>query len=249
MSSPTRIEIGFSQPIELPWLEHTAFLVASGRDPEQIRSSLDDLLIHKIAIASHASRNSRSKRVSILLRTWVLLPPSLQAFREAALELIRHLPSSQHLPLHYGMTLVAYPFFASVAENIGRLLRLQEDLTISQLQRRVSEALGQRDTVKEATRRVVRSLVDWGCLQQEQKSGTYAARAPLRIQEPELTSWLLEALLIARKQTSLPIDQIESSPVLFPFALPPIRDAVSHLNKRLTLTRHGLDQEILHRTP
>jgi hypothetical protein len=146
------------------------------------------------------------------------------------------------------MTITAYPFFSAVAESIGRLLKLQEAFTIQQLQRRVCEALGQRDTVKYAVTRVVRSLVDWGCLKQQTKTGTYATGTVLRIQDPDLITWLLEALLISRNQRSMPLDQIESHPAIFPFNLGAIRDAIRRPNKRLSITHHGLDVELVERT-
>lgn len=241
------MEIGFSQPIELPWLEHAAFLVASRRNREQVRTSLNDLLSGKIATESHSKRSSRSKRISILMQIWVVPPPHAQTFRDGGLSLIRRLPSIEHLPLHYGMTITAYPFFATVSETIGRLLRLQGEFTIQQLQRRVCEALGQRDTVKYAVSRVVRSLVDWGCLKQQKTSGCYTTETIFPIQDPELICWLLEAVLLSRNQKSMPLDQVESSPVLFPFAPVSIREALRHPSNRLSIIRHGLDSELIER--
>lgn len=119
--------------------------------------------------------------------------------------------------------------------------------SIHQLQRRVCEAFGQRDTVKYAVTRVVRSLVDWDCLKQQKKTGSYSMVPLFRIHEPELTSWLLEAILISRNQSSMSLDQVESNPILFPFDLASIREAVCNSTKRLSITRHGLDVELLER--
>jgi len=237
------MEIGFSQPIELPWLEQTAFLVASGRGPDQVRASLNDFLASKIPVPNESAHGSRYKRISILMRTWVLLKPKSHAFHHQALALIRALPSSEHLPLHYGMTITAYPFFAAVSENIGRLLTLQESFTIEHIQRRMRETLGQRDTVKYATTRVVRSLVDWKCLLQTKRS-SYHATKPYSVSEPHLCVWLYEAVLRGKGASTMNADTLSGSKSLYPFNPPPLKHHPSR-DSRLRITRSGPDGEVV----
>lgn len=241
------MEIGFSQPIELPWLEHTAFLTASGRNPDQIRVSLDELLSGKIAANSQSKRSSRSKRITILMRIWLGHASPHEGFRQDGLALIQKIPANLHLPLHYGMTLVAFPFFTAVAENIGRLLTIQDAFTIEQLQRRMRETLGQRDTVKFATTRVVRSLVDWRCLDQTKRS-SYQGIKPHTVDHPEICLWLYEAVLLGKGQTTMSADSLTGNKALFPFKLLPLKHLTSG-DSRLTVARHGMDGEIVERRP
>ena len=62
------------------------------------------------------------------------------------------------------MALAAYPFWGAVAAQTGRLLRLQGTVAAAQVQRRIKEGYGERDTVSRAARRVLRSFIDWRVL-------------------------------------------------------------------------------------
>jgi hypothetical protein len=47
------------------------------------------------------------------------------------------------------------------------------------------ELLGERETVSRATRRVLRSLHDWGVLVETKAKGTYGKAEPIRIDDPK----------------------------------------------------------------
>ena len=79
--------------------------------------------------------------------------------------------------------MAVYPFWSGVATQVGRLLRLQGSAAAAHVQRRVREQYGERETVSRAARRVLRSYLDWGVLQETGKKGIYSAGSfrPLRI--------------------------------------------------------------------
>jgi hypothetical protein len=156
--------IGFSQQIRLDWLERTAEGVLAGRKRAQIQAALQDHLRERLSVGGGAERGNREKAITILLKVWVSVPEGLVPLRDDALEHLRRLPGDGHLPLHWGMTTAAYRFFGAVAETAGRLLRLQDAVAAAQVQRRLREQLGERETVARAARRVLRCLVDWGVL-------------------------------------------------------------------------------------
>lgn len=128
-------------------------------------------------------------------------------------------PSVEHLALHWTMALAAYPFFAAVAESVGRLLRLQGALTRSEVHRRVAEAFGDRPTVKRATGVAVHNMTQWGGLEFDNKEETYRAQEP-RAVGSGVAMLLLEGALRASGTDSAPLDTLLRSPALFPFGLP-----------------------------
>ena len=75
--------------------------------------------------------------------------------------------------VHWCMCMAVYPFFGTVAEATGRLLHLQGTAAAAQVQRRVREQLGERETVSRAARRILRALVDWGVLVETVNKGIY----------------------------------------------------------------------------
>ncbi len=122
-----RQQIGFSQRIQLEWLEQTAVLYLAGNPKKEIQTTLQDILQDKLSVGSDARSGSRGKVITILLNVWISVALDIQDLRDDGLELLKQTPVSDHLPLHWGMSMAAYPFFGSVAETVGRLLQLQDD--------------------------------------------------------------------------------------------------------------------------
>ncbi len=239
------MHIGFSQRVRLEWLERTAALVLAGGSREGIEGALQGLLRDQISVGGNAERGNREKAISILLRTWVIAPESLAPLRDEGLQLLAELPPEEHLPVHWGMTMAAYPFFGAVAEVVGRLLRLQGSVPAAQAQRRIRERLGERETVARAARRVLRCFVDWRVLEDTADKGIYRP-APVRpLQNRKLAAWLLEATLQASQTGSAPLRAIAQAPSLFPFDLGSLGPAIIQESERLELFRQGLDEEVV----
>ncbi len=239
-------QIGFSQRIRLEWLERTANLVLAGNDVASIYSALQELLEEKLSVGGEAQRGNREKAITILMKIWVRPPRDLHSLQHEGLELLSQLPREDHIAVHWGMAMAVYPFWGAVAAHVGRLLRLQGMAAASQVQRRVREQYGERETVYRATRRVLRSFVDWGVLKDTSGKGFYTAGLSLHIARVELIAWLAEALLYSRPNGSITLRAAFESPSLFPFRLRPISTeqlvAVSH---RLDVLRQGLDQDLI----
>ncbi len=240
-----RLEVGFSQRIKLEWLEITANLVLAGSTRSEIGSFLDGFLEDKISVGSASKSSVRKKVISILLKIWVGAPAHLKPLRDEALELLKILPSEQHIVIHWGMAMAVYPFFAIVAENAGRLIRLQGSFAAASLQRRVKEQLGERETVSRATRRLIRSFVDWGVLQDTGEKGIYQPALAQSVDNRRLVAWLIEAVLIASDRNSQALGVISQAPALFPFTISPINLRDLEKNQRLEFFRQGLDENMV----
>ncbi len=239
-----KVQVGFSQRIKLEWLDRTAELVLMGNSPPQIRAALQDFLSDKLSKKETRSGN-RGTVVSILTRTWVNVPTQLEGLRDDGLALLRSLPPEHHLAIHWGMTMVAYPFFGEVAETVGRLARLQATVTAPQVQKRLKEQFGERATVERAARRILRTFIDWSVLQDTTDKGVYKAEAHLAITDTRLVAWLVEAVLYSTKVNSASVKTFSQQPVLFPFKLDVLDFSMVEANQRLELFRQGLDQNLV----
>jgi hypothetical protein len=213
-------EIGFSQPVKLAWLDLTTQRLSKGESPAEIRRILHEFLSDKLAVNSTAKSSVRQKAVSILLKIWVNVPQPIESLRDNGLILLKRLPESNHIAVHWGMAIAIYPFFAMLAEHVGRLLRLQEEVTMAQILKRVRERMGDREGVVIAARKVIRCWVDWGILKDTNKKGIYVPTEMQTLQDAELTTWLFESVLIATGSPSAVLDTlINYTPALFPFKL------------------------------
>jgi hypothetical protein len=137
-------QIGFSQRVRLEWIEQTANLVLAGKDRPAVNDALQELLIDKVSVGGNAQRGNREKIVTILLKAWLTVPTELETLRVEGLDLFKRSPQHDHLAIHWGMVIAAYPFWSGVAVQVGRLLRLQGSAAAAQVQRRVREQYGER---------------------------------------------------------------------------------------------------------
>lgn len=239
-------QIGFSQRIRLEWLEQTANLVLAGNDKISVNETLQKLLANKVSVGGNAVRGNREKIITILLKVWLTSPKDLLSLRDEGLDLLKQVPRRVHLAIHWGMTMAVYPFWVGVATQVGRLLRLQNLAVAAQVQRRVREQYGERETVSRAARRVLRSFKDWGVLQDTEQKGIYQASGTLPIDDKHLIAWLAEAFLQSRGGAPFPLKDLLDNPGLFPFKIMPIHaeNIVTSSNK-LEILRHGLDDDLL----
>ena len=239
-------QIGFSQRIQLEWLEQTAILFLAGNSKEEIQTTLQDILQDELSVGSNARWGNRGKSITLLLNIWVSVAPDIEDLRDNGLELLKQTPVSDHLPLHWGMSMAVYPFFGFVAETVGRLLQLQGTVAAAQVQRRLREQFGERETVSRAARRVLRCFIDWGVLQDTQDKGIYIPAPARTIEHGKLAAWLIEATLIAGDSAAKPLQAIVQSPALFPFSLG-FPNPIIYLkdNNRLELFRQGLDMDVV----
>jgi len=239
------LQIGFSQRIQLDWLELTAALSIEGRTPGEIQDALQELLREQLSVGGTAERGNREKAITILLKTWVSVSKGLAPLRDDGLRRLERLPAVDHMAVHWGMSMAAYPFFGLVAQTVGRLLALQGTAGAAQVQRRVREQLGERETVARAARRVLRTYIDWGVLTETAEKGVYQA-APKRIVEyRELAAWLIEAALVSSGSTSAPLKTIVQAAALFPFTIEQPSGLQLESNIRLDVFRQGLDQDMV----
>ena len=179
-------QIGISQRIRLEWLEKTANLVLAGNDRNMIINELQLLLKNSLSVGGSAVRGNREKAITILTKIWVNPAKEVDELREASLDLLRELSPSMHMALHWGMTMAAYPFWAAVAAQVGRLLKLQGTVAPLHVQRRIREQYGERETVSRATRRILRTFVDWKVLLESPRKGIYDQGKRLSIAEPKV---------------------------------------------------------------
>ncbi len=239
-------QIGLDRLVRLKWLERTAYLFLAGNEAPAVKTALQEDLQGAFRSNNTKIRGSLDKTITILMKIWVRPPRDLYLLQREGLKLLSHMPREDHIAVHWGMAMAVYPFWGTVAAHVGRLLRLQGTAAASQVQRRVREQYGERETVSRRVRYVLRSFVDWGVLKETSEKGIYTAGLSLAVDHVELIAWLAEAFLHAHPNGSVALRTVLDSTSLFPFRLSPISaDHLVAVSGRLDVLRHGLDQDLI----
>jgi hypothetical protein len=168
--------------------------LATMKDEKELRFFLDRALKEELP-----GKESRAKSVGIVLRVWSGIPEARQPLRDRAVALLPKITGQERIWLHWGMTLLAYPFFRDAAEVVGRLLALQDDFTTAQVQTRLVTTWGDRATSKVAAQKLLNTFTDWEVLRSTKAKGHFLLARKMTASIPELQLWLLEAMLAANR--------------------------------------------------
>ena len=220
--------IGFDRYVPRHWLD-TALAVAAG---EVDRSAVVSLLENEIV-----GVEARSKTMIILNRIWLRPHPTLVDFAAAGIAVCQAKPDINTLPLHWGMALASHPFFATLVETIGKLLRLHGEFTSMQISRRLKEKLGDRASILRAAEAVLQTLVEWGVIREaEDRKRTFLAGEAITVNSTAVSMWMLEACLRATGRT---LTLGENPNLLFTLKLDVLRESDFTRQGRLRLTASG----------
>jgi hypothetical protein len=179
------------------------------------------------------------------MKTWVRVPPALRDLRKNGTQLLEGMRRSERLPLHWGMTMAAYPFWRLVADVTGRLFRLQGNAVPMQVQRRVKELLGEREAVARSARYVLRAFADWGVVIESSQSGVYSPATPVPVVESKVAVWLLESSVVSLPAGVSDFRSLVNGPSLFPFQLDRLFPEQLAESGRLEIVRHGLEETVI----
>jgi len=201
--------IGFDRYVDIEWCR-------SALDAATTQSSID--VVRDQVATMLPGTESQRKTLDVLKRLSTKPFDHLADFIYRGIAIYRRLGQDVVLSLIWGASIASYPFFGKTSETIGRLLTLQGDCSIKELQRRMSEQYGDRSGVERAVARVVQSQESWQALTRDQTAKRVLKLQAVVIDDDELTAWLIEAALrYAGKPVSVP--SLHSLPVLFPFNL------------------------------
>lgn len=237
--------IGFDRELQLSWLDLTAGLAQEELDVQRIRPKLQDLLADEVP-GSEACR----KTVTLLTRLWVRVPAEHQALQSEALDLLASVLPEERLWLHWGMSILAYPFFYDVAGTVGHLLKLQGEFESTQVHQRMRESWGQRTTLDRAINRVIQTYVIWDVLQQTTKPRVYQASPVRQTANSDLALWFMESIILGIRQSSnqedrqIPLNELVQSSAIFPFDLTP-HVVPLRRSDRFAISYQGLDMEMV----
>lgn len=238
--------IGIKQVVRLEWYDLALDLLLKRNSSSEIRQELAEILKDRLQSGGFGERGESTyvKAVGQIMHCWVTPAKELLPLRDRALECAGKCSSNERLPLHWAMTIAAYPFWHKVAVQVGRLLNLQPIVSQTQIRKRCYEAFGERSTIERSARRVIRSFVTWGVLKDSATKGCYEKQISTFIANQDIAALLIEATLHTIPSGNMPLSVLKDDPALFPFQLPPFNGNMLAL-PGVEYVRHGLDNELL----
>jgi len=199
--------IGFDRYVQLDWCGLTLETATETITNEDVKAQIAVILKGLV---------SRRKTFDILKRLWLYPLPEFAEFSKKGIELYRANGADLVAPLNWGCAMVTYPFFGKTAEITGRLFSIQGDCSIKEVQRRMAEIYGERDGVARAVSRVLQSQENWGMIERVEKGKRLVRKAPVRVVNDQLVTWLIEAVLRYTGK-AIPVATLQSMAVIYPF--------------------------------
>jgi hypothetical protein len=202
MSLPSARPIAFNRHLRASWLQEGLRLVADGIEGEDWVERITDLLKKTIS-----GKESITKSTRYLRRIWIDSGHN-NILRTDAINLFRSQPSETNsILLSWGMAIASYPFLNEVASTVGRILRVQPEIKLEQLIRKLTETYGQRETVTRSVRFALVTICDFGFVHHTNAAGNYVFGHTLRPNSSAVSGWLVRAWFAATSSSSV-IDRV-----------------------------------------
>jgi hypothetical protein len=205
----TAPQIGFDRFIRLEWATKALEVRVGLAEIGELEAILDQ---------AHSGPAARKKTKTVLNRLWLEPRKDLEPFAQSAVALFQTAQDTSPAALTWGMAIVTYPFFAKVAEIIGRLTSLQGDCTTAEVHRRMAEIYGEREGTRRMTNMVLQSQIDWAMLDRSENGKTLTRKKTVILDGPDLVRWMTKAVL-DRSGRPIGLGALEAQPVIFPFGL------------------------------
>ena len=123
---PKAPQIGFDRFIRLDWAA-AALRVRSG--------AADIGELDQILTEAHAGPEAKKKTRTVLNRLWLEPREEVVGLADRGVDIFARVSNAQVEVLTWGMAIAVYPFFAKVAEIVGRLTAIQGDCTTAEVHR------------------------------------------------------------------------------------------------------------------
>jgi hypothetical protein len=219
--------LGFIRNINLAWLDAAADASLQYTDMASMRNALDNALTQDIQ-----GLESRRKTIDVLMGIWHKTALVDSQIHAQAIDFLPHIPTDEHIWLHYGLTLLYYPFFRQTAVVIGQFARTGEPMTRQAVKSRLAAEIGHLGSLNRAAERIVASLVDWQILTHQSKGNLYIPHLQaISTSNTEIQSWLLACAISAHPADQLPYTDLLRLPELFPFKFTLNTDSLRRNNK------------------
>ena len=238
--------IGYNRTVKLRWLDETLDLFLAGMSDADIYEALRERLKDELSVGSTAQRGSREKTITLLMKTWVRVPPPLRELREDCLHLLQGVRRSERLPLHWGMTMAVYPFWRVVADVTGPTVSAPGNGGGD-----AGSAAREGVTGREGNGRKIGAVCPTSLCRLgrdrrfRSKPVSIRPLPPFSVADSKLAVWLLEAAVVSASGGVLEFRSLVNGPCLFPFQICRLAPEQLAESGRLEVVRHNLEETVV----
>ena len=203
--------IGFDRQLKNDWLNKTAFLVADGNKPDDVRIKFRES-------SEDQTSDALRKTINLLMGIWSKVPEEIIPLRDQALDLFLNADDSERKIIHYFLALANYPFFYDVCVLAGRALKLADSLNSKQIITKIQEKWGERSTTIRAVQRSLKTIEHWGWLSSKKQGNFESIDDAKKSYLPEkYHGFAAKCILFGSLRDSMILEEIIQNPCIFPF--------------------------------
>jgi hypothetical protein len=230
--------VGFDQKILLHQLDFMAREIPRSETRQELYEKADEILTADIA-----GYKSRMNARTILFKIWYLVDDDYKHLQQEALRLMDEVSQKERITIHWGMTMLAYPFFKDLINEMGMLFKLQQEVSSDQISRKIKALYGDRRRVEVSISASLTSLRAWGVIVTEKRNMQEITKEKISIQSNALKQWIAEVLIHVLGVDALPIEYYRNNSLLFPFNLDLSTDDFE--KQRFNIIRQGVDMRMV----
>jgi hypothetical protein len=202
MSLPSARPIAFNRRLRASWLKEGLRLLADGTTGAAWLERMEDLVRD-----SNSGADSVKKSMRYLRHVW-LEPGDMDKLRGDGVALYLSRPSEAScITLCWGMAIATYPFLNDVAATVARLVRIQSQVKLEQILRKLTETYGEKETVRRSGRYALGLLADFGFVKHAEAAGCYVLGPQVKTDHATISAWFVRAWFVATANPSV-IDRV-----------------------------------------
>jgi hypothetical protein len=202
MSLPSARPIAFNRRLRASWLKEGLRLLADGTSGSAWLEHMEDLVRD-----SNSGADSVKKSMRYLRHIW-LESGDVDRLRADAVALYLSRPSERSSTmLCWGMAIATYPFLNDFAAIVARLVRVQSEVKLEQILRKLSETYGERETVRRSGRYALGLLADFGFVKHAEAIGCYLLAPQVKTEHADIAGWFVRAWFAATASSTV-IDRV-----------------------------------------
>lgn len=230
--------VGFDQKVLLHQLDFMAREIPRSETRQQLYEKADEFLTADIA-----GYKSRMNARTILFKIWYLVDDDHKHLQQEALRLMDEVTQKERIVIHWGMTMLAYPFFKDLINEMGILFKLQQEVSSDQISRKIKALYGDRRRVEVSISASLTSLRAWGVIATKKRNMQEIMKEKISIHSNALKQWIAEVLIHVLDVDALPIEYYRNNSLLFPFNLNLSTDDLD--KQRFNIIRQGVDMRMV----
>lgn len=234
--SDKQVKIGFDRFLALEWADYAIELFLN-TEPHTVKYALLKEFLHS-EIPGDVSAEKTSYQ---LKRMWLNEGDEFQRLRVRAAELLKRENTFAQSIFHLGLAINVFPVFKETCKRLGELSRVQEIINRKNVIDRVSQTYLYPSSIPRTVSRVIQTLEDWKLVEVHKKD---VRLQEMRIENVEVGSWVVHALLSSQRRAEMPLSSINAVPEKLALKFVDLRQIV-HQSDGFSIRYNASGEEIV----